>query len=132
MSLGWSLNHVCYHFSLKSVPKCFNIIWKLSYFFFYLGFPFTWHSPFAGQQGKGKAISNSFLPLPPTSQTNISWAITAESSPLHIANDRTESGNFHFLAQAANLYATRYQIPICMLSFGEYRLRDPSQVLLEI
>ena len=55
-------------------------------FNFYLGFlsqTFTIHR----KSGDGREyLFNSSLPLPPASQTDISQAITAESSPLHIAS----------------------------------------------
>ena len=59
------------------------------FFFFYLGFlsrTFTNHRT-AGEVGGH--FFNSSLPLPPASQLDISQAITAESSPLHIAGSRT-------------------------------------------
>ena len=48
--------------------------------------------------GKGRRyLFNSSLPLPSASQTlNINQAITAESSPLHIASNRTRTGNLWF------------------------------------
>ena len=66
-------------------------------FFFYLGFllrTFTNHRT-AGEGGGH--FFNSSLPLPSASQTlSISRAITAESSPLHIASSRTQTGNLWF------------------------------------
>ena len=63
-------------------------------FFFYLGF-FHEHSLFTGQQGKGEGIFLTplyhFQPL--HRHLDISRAITAESSPLHIASSRTRTGN---------------------------------------
>ena len=53
------------------------------------------HSRFAGQQGKGEGIFLTplyhFHPL--HRHLDISRAITAESSPLHIAGSRTQTGN---------------------------------------
>ena len=64
------------------------------------------HSRFTGQQGKKEVI---FLtPLyhyPLHKHLDISRAITAESSPLHIARGRAQAGNpetFGFRAQVAN------------------------------
>ena len=54
------------------------------------------HSQITGLQGKGwwgKHFFNSSLPLLHTLQTHISQAITAESSPLHIASRWTRSRN---------------------------------------
>ena len=57
---------------------------------------------FTGQQGKGKAIY--LTPLyrfrPFHRHLDISWALTAESSHLHIANSRTRTGVFR--AQVTN------------------------------
>ena len=66
-------------------------------FFFYLGFlsqTFTIH----GTAGEGGGyLFNSSLPLPPLHRhLDISRAITAESSPLHIAGSRTRTGNLWF------------------------------------
>ena len=61
-------------------------------FVFYLGFfsrTFTNHMT-AGEGGGH--FFNSSLPLSPVSQT-LSRAITAESSPLHIASSRIRTGN---------------------------------------
>ena len=87
--------------------RCFfnNIIFEV--FFSYIvillnqvGFFSTWvffleYSRFTGQQGKGEAISLTpfyhFHPL--QRHLDISRAITAESSPLHIASSRTRTGN---------------------------------------
>ena len=40
---------------------------------------------------KGVTFFNPSLPIPSTSQT-LSWAVTAESSPQHIAGSRTRTG----------------------------------------
>ena len=62
------------------------------------------HSQFTGLQGKGEAIS--LTPLydfhPFHKYLEVSRAVTAESSPLHIANSRTGTGTFGFQAQGAN------------------------------
>ena len=56
------------------------------------------HSRFTGQQGIGEAISLTplyhFHPL--HRHLDVSWAITAENSPLHIASSRTRTGNLCF------------------------------------
>ena len=68
---------------------------RYSYFYFLSGFFFHEHSRFIGQQGKGKTLYLS--PLchfhPPLRHLDISQAITAESSPLHIVSSRTRTGN---------------------------------------
>ena len=60
------------------------------------------HSRFPGRQEKGEAIFVTplyqFHPL--HRYLNISWAITAESSPLHIANSQTRTRN-HWLPKAS-------------------------------
>ena len=57
---------------------------------------FHGHLQFTGQQGKGEAFSSahSLHHLHPLHRhVNISRAITAGSSPLHIASSRTRTGN---------------------------------------
>ena len=70
--------------------SCFFFVW---FFFFYLGF--HEHSLFTGRQGKGEGIFLTplyhFHPL--HRHLDISRAITAENSPLHIA---TRTGNLWF------------------------------------
>ena len=62
------------------------------------------HSRFTGQQAKGEGIYLTpvyhFHPL--HRHFGISRAITAESSPLHIAGNRTRPGTFGVRAQVAN------------------------------
>ena len=64
------------------------------HFFFYLGF-FQEQFRFTGKQGKGEDIY--LAPLyhlhPLQRHLDISWEITAESSPLHIASSQTRIGN---------------------------------------
>ena len=71
----------------------------------FLGFFSVWvffheHSRFIGQQGKGEGIYLTplyhFHPL--DRHLDISQAIAAKSSPLHIASSRTRSGNVWFLS----------------------------------
>ena len=66
------------------------------WFFFSVWVFFLKHSLFTGQQGRGESISLTplyhFYTL--HRQFNISRAITAESSLLHIASSRTRPGNF--------------------------------------
>ena len=63
-------------------------------FFFFLVF-FHEHLRIIGLQGKGESIClnphYNFHPL--HRHLDISWAITAESSPPDIANNRTRTGN---------------------------------------
>ena len=79
------------------------IVWAWTYhgdnfFFFSIWVFFHEHSRFTGQQGKGEGIYLTplyhFHPL--HGQLDISRAITAESSPLHIAGSRTGTGNLWF------------------------------------
>ena len=71
---------------------------EIKIFFFLSGFFFQEHSQFTGQQGKGEVIY-----LTPAyhfhllhRHLDIYRAITAESSPLHIAGNRTRTGNLWF------------------------------------
>ena len=97
-------------FMITTKPRCLNEsrrqVWRtpgpepassLEPFFFHLGFlsrTFTNHR--TAREGGGYFF-NSSLPLPPASQTlDISWAITAESSPLHIASSRARTRNLWF------------------------------------
>ena len=66
--------------------------------FFSIGVFLHKHSRFTVQQRKGEAISLTPLYYFPHlhRHLDISWAITAESSPLHIASSRTRTGNFWF------------------------------------
>ena len=72
-------------------------------FFFYLGFlsrTFPIHRT-AGGGGRGGTFSvTPFYYFHRLHRClDISWAITAESSPLHTASNRTETGN-HYLTSA--------------------------------
>ena len=55
---------------------------------------FTIHSRFTGYQGKGEVIILTFLYHfhPIHRYLDIIWEITAESSPLHIANSQNRTG----------------------------------------
>ena len=66
--------------------------------FFLMGFFLSRTLGFRGQQGKGEVISLTPLyPFHPLQRRlDISRAITAESSPLHIASCRTRTGNRWF------------------------------------
>ena len=70
----------------------------LMFFFFSMWVFFHEHSRITGLQGKGEGISLTpqyhFPPL--HRHLDISRAITAESSPLHIASSRTRTGNLWF------------------------------------
>ena len=67
-------------------------------FFFSIWVFFHEHSRFTGQQGKGEGIYLTplyhFHPL--HRHLYISQAIAAESSPLHIASSRAQTGNHWF------------------------------------
>ena len=77
-----------------------NVKLKLLFFLFFsiCFFFFHEHSRFTGQQGKGEDIYLTplyhFYPL--HRHLDISRAVTAESSPLHIAGSRTRTRNLRF------------------------------------
>ena len=75
---------------LKWSRECVFFIWVF----------FHEHSQTTGLQGKGESISliSHYLHR----HLDISWAITAESSLLHIASTGHEPGNFGLPAQVAN------------------------------
>ena len=78
-------------------------------FFFSIWVFFHEHSRFTRQQGKGEGIYLTplyhFHPL--HRHLDISRAITAESSPVHIAGSRTRTGNLWFPSEVANHQTTR-------------------------
>ena len=73
-------------------------IYLYIYIFFSIRVFFHEHSRFTGQQGKGEGIYltplSHFHPL--RRHIDISRAITAESSPMHIAGSSTRTGNLWF------------------------------------
>ena len=74
------------------------IYWDTKSFFFPIWVFFHEHSRITGRQEKGEGISltpHYHFPLL-HGRLDISRAITAESSPLHIANSRTRTGNLWF------------------------------------
>ena len=82
------LKHVSDHLSVL-----FQFVW-LHIFFFYLGFlsrTFTNHRT-AGE-GEGISLTPHYHFHPLHRHLDISWAITAESSPLHIASSRARTRN---------------------------------------
>ena len=91
--------YVCIHmlyminFSVVVMQLIYNIYIYFSIWVFYHD-----HSQITGLQGKGEGISLTphyhFHPL--HRYLDISRAITAESSPLHIASSRTRTGNLWF------------------------------------
>ena len=78
--------------SLVEHPENFFSIWVL----------FHEHSRITGLQGKGEGIPLTphyhFHPL--HRHLDISRAITAESSPLHIASSWTRTGNLWFMSKS--------------------------------
>ena len=87
-------------FVLKVIQE-FSItrfFYKQRFIFLSIKVFFYKHSRFTGQQGKGKAIS--LIPLYHFHllhrHLDISRAITAESSPLHIVSSRNRTGNLWF------------------------------------
>ena len=83
---------------LKNCELELSYILAKFFFFFSILVFFHEHSRFTGQQGKGEGIYLTplyhFHPL--HGHLDISRAITAESSPLHIAGSRTRTGNLWF------------------------------------
>ena len=74
---------------------------RFYYYFFSIWVFFHARSRFTGQQGKGGGgiyLTPLYLFHPLHIHLDISWAITAESSPLHIA----KLGTLGFQAQVAN------------------------------
>ena len=66
---------------------------KWNLLFFYLGF-FHVHSRSTGQQGKADLFLSPAYSFPPLHRhLDITRVITTESSPLRIANSRTQTGN---------------------------------------
>ena len=90
--------------SLKSRAETIHLLNYLKkysrtylYFFFYLSFllqTFTNHRT-AGE-GEGISLTPHYHFHPLHRHLDISWAITAESSLLHIASCRTQTGNLWF------------------------------------
>ena len=85
--------------------KCQARMYSLYFFFiFSIWLFFHEHSRITGLQGKGKGISLTpyyhFHPL--HRHLDISRAITAESSPLHIGSSRTRTGNLWFPSASPN------------------------------
>ena len=87
------------------------LITQKTFFSFFLVFFSVWvffheHSLITGLQGKGEGISltlhYNFHLL--HRRLDVSRAITAESSPLHIASSRTRPGNLWFLSASPKLY----------------------------
>ena len=80
------------------LPYLGNILLQTFFCFFSIWVFFHEHSQFTEQQGKGEGIC--LTPLyhshPLHRHLDIIRAITAESSPLHIAGSRTRTGNFWF------------------------------------
>ena len=89
---------------LQSCRSC-----VLFFFFFSIGAFFHEHSWLTGLQGKGEGISLTphcyFHPL--HRHLDISRAIAAESSPLHIASNRTRTGKLWF--PSASCYPLLYR-----------------------
>ena len=85
--------------------KCSVFCKKKFFFLFFSKWVFFHeHSRMTGLQGKGEDISLTphYHIHPLRRHLDISWVITAESSPLHMVSSRTRTGNFGFRAQVAN------------------------------
>ena len=91
--------------ALTHAPTLPYLCLFLFFVFFLSGFFFHEHSRFTGLQEKRECISLTpyyhFHLL--QKHLDISRAITAESSTLHIASNRTRTGNLWFPRQVANL-----------------------------
>ena len=92
--------------AFKGILQNTYLMLSLVYFFSIWLF-FLKHSPITGLQGKGEGVS--VIPHYHFHQLHIhldiSWVITAESSPLHIASSRTRTRNL-FLYHKHNLLIT--------------------------
>ena len=85
------------HRSALTVANLIFLLLLLIYIFFYLGLLSQTISNYKTAREGGGHFFNSSLPLPPALQTSdISRAITSESSPLHIVSSRTQTGNLWF------------------------------------
>ena len=86
------------HRKTPALESLFNKVPVFFFFFFSIWVFFHEPSLFTGQQRKGEGISLTplyhFHPL--HRQLDISLAIVAERSPLHIASSRTRTGNIWF------------------------------------
>ena len=106
------------------------------YFFFFLFFSvlvfFHGYSRITGLQGKGEGISLTpqfhFHQL--HRYLDISRAIAAESSPLHITSNRTRIGNLR--TQVANHLATRPLIPDEFRKVRSYSYTLNFQVMFQV
>ena len=82
------------------IVVCIRNVWiifagiKVLIFFFSIWVFFQERSQFTEQQGKEEAPVYRLHPL--HRHLDISWAITVENSPLHIASSRTLTGNLWF------------------------------------
>ena len=87
---------------------------SFSNFFFSIWVFFHEHSWITRLQGKGEGISLTphyhFHPL--HRHLDISWAITAESSPLYIVSNRTQTGNLWFPSANREVYVS---VPLMIL-----------------
>ena len=83
---------------LKHTQK--TVFSRKAIFFFSIWVIFHEHSRITGLQGKREGISltshHHFHPLRHYRHLDISQAITAEKSPLHIGSSRTRTGNLWF------------------------------------
>ena len=93
--LGNQFHYKKYKERNRNISKKFVFIFHHSIFFnFFIWVFFHVHSRITGLQGKGESISLTphyhFHPL--HRHLDINQAITAESSPLHIGSNRTQTG----------------------------------------
>ena len=92
------VSSVCHSYVLLCHSYALVCYTYFFFFFFSIWVFFHEHSRFTGQQGKGEGIYLTplyhFHPL--HRRLDISRAIAAESSPLHIAGSPTRTGNLWF------------------------------------
>ena len=83
---------------IKQAKFAYSLFFIIIIIFFSIWIFFHEHSRITRLQRNGEGISLTphyyFNPL--HRHLDISWAITAESSPLHIASSRTQTGNLWF------------------------------------
>ena len=91
----------------------------MKYFFFSIWVFFQEHLRITGLQGKGESIS-----LTPRyhfhllhRHLDINWAITAESSPLHITSSQTRTGNLWFSKASRSFLFPMESLCICIHAY---------------
>ena len=99
-----SLHYRKVHTGRQLAPRVNKAVWENESFnyrlksIFFIWVFFHNHSRITGLQGKEEGISliRRYYFHPLHRHLDISWAITAEGSPLHIGSSRTRTGNLWF------------------------------------